>query len=142
MLLPQAPLLLLYLRRQRKRRKDKVSNNHKAQFTRYRRRRHENTSHNFSSSAHQKEQEQSRPRIWMKVCRLRDPNYEHKEKENSNYCAICNPEGQYVLVIGQTNQIGLRIRRQKMKKRYCLKSLIGIQIWRRHIIIMPDSLLL
>ena len=59
-------------------------------FTRYMRRRQENVSDNFSSSAHPKEQEQFRPIVWMKLHRLEDPNCELKEKEDSNYCAICS----------------------------------------------------
>ena len=95
------------------------------------RRRQEKVSDIFSSSACPKEQEQSRPRIQMKVHRSKDPNCELKEKEDSYYCAICTPEG----CICSSNWPHIsnwwRIRRQKMKKeRYCMKSLIGMQIWR------------
>ena len=90
-------------------------------FTRYMRRRQENVSDIFSSSACPKEQEQSRPRVWMKLHKEKDPNHKLEEREGK-YCAIVPLTDVYALVTGQINQIGQRTKKKqrKRKKRYNL----------------------
>ena len=53
-------------------------------------RRQENIIDNSNSLAQPKKPEQSKPKVWLRLYREKDPNTKPKEDD---YCAICAPQG-------------------------------------------------